>query len=184
MKKGWFLNVARLVESEAMKPSFPGDGSTVIPTLERLADKLLGECHNGNDFGSDECPACRAYRTEEAERIVDGLEFERDRLRVQNEALFASEKGLQDRVKTIVEQNENLQREYGKEQALKSEALRNIDIASKRAKRLAADTAKSLSDARDTREELDKAYQGLEQSSLKSAIVDEMIERWASISQV
>jgi len=170
-----------MVEQEAIKPTFPGDGSTTLPTLERLADKLLGECHNGNEFGSDECPACRAYRTEEAERIVDGLEFERDRLKVQNEALLGSEKGLQDRVKTIVEQNEHLQREYGKEQALKLEALRNVDIASKRAKRLAADTAASLSQAKDTREELDKAYEGLEKSSLKAAAVEEMIERWASM---
>jgi hypothetical protein len=66
-KLEWFNTVAKVLRAQADGAVFPGDPDPVMTTLERLADKLLGECMNGEPYGTDGCVACRAFRTESAE---------------------------------------------------------------------------------------------------------------------
>lgn len=63
----WLEDAAIALEAAVKQPKFPGDGSFALPLLEKLVDKLFGECHNGGEVGLDECAACRAWRTERVE---------------------------------------------------------------------------------------------------------------------
>ena len=74
MRTEWYEQVAGVAADVANKPVLPGEPHPLIKVLEWFADKLLGSCHNGGAIGKDECPACRAYRTEKVESVLAAFE--------------------------------------------------------------------------------------------------------------
>lgn len=91
----WLGDVAAAVEAAVKQPKFPGDGSFALPLLEKLVNKLFGECHNGGEVGRDGCPACRAHRTESAEaqraRVEAAYDDALHKLRHVEETLVATQ---------------------------------------------------------------------------------------------
>jgi hypothetical protein len=72
-KLDWFDDAAEYVREAAKVAPFPGEPKPVVEALEKFALKLLSECHNGKVVGMDQCPVCRAYRTEKAEATAHAL---------------------------------------------------------------------------------------------------------------
>lgn len=67
----WFDDFVKLAEQKAKERNFPGEPSVLYPILDKLINKLYGECHNGGKVGEDGCPTCRAHKTEKAESERD-----------------------------------------------------------------------------------------------------------------
>jgi len=70
-KFDWFDEAVEAITAAAKQPSFPGDEPPVRGYVEKLVNRVFAECHNGGEVGKDECPVCRAMRTEKAERLRD-----------------------------------------------------------------------------------------------------------------
>jgi hypothetical protein len=66
----WFDEAVLAVEAARSQPKFPGEQSPVYVILEKLVNKLWGECHDGDVLGAGGCPVCRAFRTEHAEAFA------------------------------------------------------------------------------------------------------------------
>lgn len=80
MTTEWFKQVSKVVRDEVAKPFLPGDPDPLVEVLKKVVSKLYAGCQNGGEYGADECPSCRALRTEQAEkeakRLAKGLEIE------------------------------------------------------------------------------------------------------------
>src|SRR3989304_6022945 len=76
LKDKLFVEAAEAMEVAAKLPRFPGDPSPVFPYLEKLFQRVWGECNvEGGGFRpACECPPCRAFRTEGVEKGKDQLE--------------------------------------------------------------------------------------------------------------
>lgn len=72
-KLDWFEQAAKVLGEVGARTPFPGQDPEVYKVMEQLLGKFIGECHNGEEVGTDGCPACRAWRTEKAEGVVKGL---------------------------------------------------------------------------------------------------------------
>lgn len=70
-KFDWFDEATEAITAVAKQPAFPGDEPPVKGYLEKFLNRAFSECHNGGELGKDECPVCRALRTEKAERLTD-----------------------------------------------------------------------------------------------------------------
>lgn len=61
----WLDDACRAIQNVANTPTFPGE----VPLSRRFVDKLItrlyGECHNDGKVGEDDCPTCRAWKTEQ-----------------------------------------------------------------------------------------------------------------------
>lgn len=73
MTTEWFKQVSKVVRDEVAKPFLPGDPDPLVEVLKKVVSKLYAGCQNGGEYGADECPSCRALRTEQAEKEVKSL---------------------------------------------------------------------------------------------------------------
>ena len=76
-KLDWFDEAAEALVAAAKLPHFPGDESPAKEYLEKFLNRAFSECHNGGEVGFDECPVCRAFRTE---KVEGALEIVKDEL--------------------------------------------------------------------------------------------------------
>lgn len=108
-KLAWIDAAVRVVEAAAKDPTFPGDESPVKGVIERLVNKALSECHNGNkELGLDGCLVCRAVRTEKIEaerdawqRAVKNATDEANKARAKAKADFERAEAAKERAETI-----------------------------------------------------------------------------------
>lgn len=70
-KLAWFDEAVTAVEAARSQPKFPGEQSPIYVILEKLVNKLWGECHDGDAVGTGRCAVCRAFRTEVAEAAAE-----------------------------------------------------------------------------------------------------------------
>lgn len=75
-KVDWLNEVVKTLRDSRVP--FPGDPDPALEVLERVVNKLYGECFNDLPVGTDGCPVCRAHQTERAQLAQKVAEDERD----------------------------------------------------------------------------------------------------------
>jgi hypothetical protein len=132
-KVKWFSEAVLAFEAAGKQPRFPGDPSPVEPLLEKLVNKLLGQCWESDKPAPDcgECAACRAHLTPQVQADNDRLSLEligvMGAARSAEDTAYAESKKVQDltnAVELLTYERNNLQKatSHAEEQAETSKA--------------------------------------------------------------
>lgn len=115
-KQEWFDEVVAVVRAKGTEPVFPGDADPVYAVLDRLNQKLTGECHNGGELGGDGCVPCRAYRADAAERDREATRKEAEQAHGECEALSLALNAAVGDFQTASEQRRDLAENFRRAQ--------------------------------------------------------------------